>query len=369
MPSEPVLYADPHLPGSSSVGFVTRTWTSPVTESAFPATELVVSWNARTAAGTWIAVEARVTGDGPGAHEEWTPWLVLARWCEDDPDAGGAITRTTVPEQRTAAAEVLVDSVVAAPGRPFLRWQVRVVLARQPGEQRWPVLSLVGAMVATAGANERQPVSAPVVRAIELAVPPLSQRLHVGSHPDWNDGGRSWCSPTATTMLLAYWGLAPTRAEVQWVPDGPDRQVVHAVRQVFDRDYGGAGNWAFNTAYAATRGLRAYVTRLRDLAEAERFVAGGVPLVVGVSFTANELDGAGYDTNGHLLTIVGFTSDGDVICNDPNSHRIASNEQVRAVFRRDQFERVWLRGGAGLTYVMHPPSHRLPEPPAQANWA
>jgi hypothetical protein len=87
-----------------------------------------------------------------------------------------------------------------------------------------------------------------------------------------------------------------------------------------------------------------------------------------VSFRADELDGAGYDTRGHLLTIVGFTEDGDVVSNDPNSHLTASNDQVRTVYRRDQFERVWLRDQGGLTYVMHPPAVRLPKPPAEANW-
>ena len=58
--------------------------------------------------------------------------------------------------------------------------------------------------------------------------------------------------------------------------------------------------------------------------------------------------------SGHLLTIVGFTAEGDVVSNDPNSHRIASNDEVRTVYRRDQFERVWLGTNGGLTYVMHP---------------
>ena len=155
-------------------------------------------------------------------------------------------------------------------------------------------------------------------------------------------------------MLLEHWGHAPGRDEVAWVGHAVDPEVVHGVRRVFDRSYGGAGNWAFNTAYAGTRGLRAYVTRLRDLTEAEAFLAAGVPLVVSVTFREDELDGAGYDTNGHLLTIIGFTAEGDVVSNDPNSHRVASNEQVRAVYRRDQFERVWLGSDGGLAYVMHP---------------
>jgi hypothetical protein len=107
---------------------------------------------------------------------------------------------------------------------------------------------------------------------------------------------------------------------------------------------------------------------LRDLAEAEAFVAAGVPLVVSVSFREDELDGAGYETSGHLLTVVGFTAEGDVVSNDPNSHRVASNDAVRTVYRRDQFERVWLGANGGLTYVMHPRDVALPVPPIEPNW-
>jgi hypothetical protein len=205
-------------------------------------------------------------------------------------------------------------------------------------------------------------------RAVEITVPPHSQRLHVGTFAQWDSGGESWCSPTSTTMLLEHYGRAPSAAETNWVGHDRDPEVVHAVRRVFDEEYGGAGNWAFNTAYAGTRGLRAYVTRLRDLTEAERFLAAGVPLVVSVTFRREQLQGAGYDTDGHLLTIVGFTAEGDVISNDPNSHAVASNEQVRTVYRRDEFERVWLGDDGGLCYVMHPRDRALPEPPAEANW-
>ena len=169
-------------------------------------------------------------------------------------------------------------------------------------------------------------------------------------------------------MLLEHWGRCPTAEESGGDGDAVDPEVVHGVRRVYDPAFRGAGNWAFNTAYAATRGLRSYVTRLRDLTEAERFVAAGIPLVVSVTFRRDELDGAGYDTNGHLLTIVGFTADGDVVSNDPNSHTIASNDQVRTVYRRDQFERVWLGDNGGLAYVMAPRDVTLPEPPAEPNW-
>ena len=139
--------------------------------------------------------------------------------------------------------------------------------------------------------------------------------------------------------------------------------------QRFDYTYDGAGNWPFNTAYAATRGtLRGFVTRLRSLAEAEQFIAAGIPLVVSVSFKKEKLTGAGYGTNGHLMVIRGFTADGDVIANDPASHLIPNNNAVRVVYAREEFENVWVPHSGGIVYVIAPAGHPLPAPPAQANW-
>jgi len=374
-PSEPVTYADPHVPGAPRLPYAARSWESSVVATDFGARELIPSWNARTPPGTWLTVEVRVASEELG--DAWTPWLVLARWAEDDPAEGGPITRTTVTGQVLDVGRVATDCYRATAPHRFDRWQVRVTGLRPAGgagqaddsDDGWPEVTLVAGAALSFDVPDDEPASAPGLgRAVEVAVPPHSQRLHVGTFPEWDNGGESWCSPTATTMLLEHWDVAPTPEESAWVGHDTDPGVVHAVRHVYDPAFRGAGNWTFNTAYAATRGLRAYVTRLRDLTEAERFVAAGIPLIVSVTFRREQLDGARYDTNGHLLTIVGFTADGDVVSYDPNSHAIASNEQVRTVFRRDQFERVWVGDDGGLAYVMAPPGVALPEPPAEANW-
>ena len=93
--------------------------------------------------------------------------------------------------------------------------------------------------------------------------------------------------------------------------------VVHAARGCYDHAYVGAGNWPFNTAYAGLHGVDAFVTRLRSLAEAELFVAAGMPLVVSARFRRGEIPGLDYDTNGHLMVLVGFTETGDPVLNDP----------------------------------------------------
>jgi hypothetical protein len=359
-PGEPVTYTDPHVAGADPTTCATRTWESPIIESAFPASELIASWNARTPGRSWLEVEARVEVAG-----EWTDWLVLARWCELDREAGGAITRTTVPGQVSGPARVAVDTVLAS--EPFDTWQLRILAIAPDGRDEWPTLTLAGAVTA-AFPEHYAPVTEGRGVGVELAVRPLSQRRHVDTFPHWDRGGQSWCSATSTAMVLDHWRAAPEPGEVAWVGHDTDPEVVHVVRHVFDAAYGGAGNWSFNVAYAATRGLRAHVTRLRDLNEAEAFVAAGIPLVATVSFTREDLPEAGYATKGHLLTIVGFTPEGDVICNDPNSHEVASNDEVRVVFPRRRFEKVWAGGSGGLVYVMHPPEQRLPQPPDQANW-
>ena len=384
-PADPLTYADPHVPGAPAVTYEARTWESPVVATSFGARELIPSWNARTPTGTWLSVEVRVacvaSGEQPSEErdaedgEEWTPWLVLARWAEGDPAEGAPITRTTVPGQVLEVGRVATDCYRASAPHTFDRWQVRLTGLRvadtEPdADSGWPEVSLVSGAALAFDVPDDEPTSAPTLgRPVEIAVPPHSQRLHVGTFPEWDNGGQSWCSPTSTTMLLAHWRVGPTTAQTAWVGHDVDPPVVHAVRHVYDPAYRGAGNWTFNTAYAATRGLRAYVTRLRDLTEAERFVAAGIPLIVSVTFQRDQLEGAGYDTNGHLLTIVGFTAEGDVVSNDPNSHTIPSNEQVRTVYRRDQFERVWVGDDGGLAYVMAPPGVSLPEAPAEANWA
>ena len=110
-------------------------------------------------------------------------------------------------------------------------------------------------------------------------------------------------------------------------------------------------------------------TQLRSLAEVERFVRAGIPLVASIATRPAELDGflfAG-GTNGHLVVIVGFDAAGNPIVNDPAAW---SNAGVRRVYDRAQFEHVWLRGSAGTVYVIHPPEVPLPPTPtgATANW-
>jgi hypothetical protein len=338
-------------------------WTSPLYRPGFDATQLVASWNATTPAKTWLQVEMQ----GRTAAGATTQWYTMGRWAQGDTD----IIRTSVPNQEDAAGFVDVDTFVANTGQTLRAYQLRVTLFREKGSRVSPSLAMVGAMTSAIPDRFTVPIS-PAAGAwgIELPVPRLSQNIHVGQYPRYGGGGEAWCSPTSTEMVVEYWGKRPNAQDLAWVdPAFADPSVDHAARFTYDKDYDGTGNWPFNTAYASTLGLAGHITRLHSLAELEQYIKAGIPVVTSQSFRADELDGAGYGTSGHLMVIVGFTATGDVIANDPAS---SSDDAVRNVYRRDQFENIWLRtkrytasgkvasGSGGVAYIIHPTWKRAP---------
>ncbi|MBQ1022541.1 C39 family peptidase, partial [Micromonospora sp. D93] len=372
-PAGTTEYADPHTGTTRTWEY--GTWTSPTTRVGFDATELIASWNAETPAGTWIQVEMQ----GNYTSGDQTPWYVLGRWASGDTD----IKRTSVDRQGDPWSTIWTDtfSIDDATAGVLLRsYQLKLTLYRAPGQSAAPVVRMLGAMSSTVLDRFTVPPSAGhIAWGRELPVPRYSQNVHAGHYPEYDGGGEAWCSPTSTEMVVEYWGREPSAADTSWVdPTYPDPTVNHAARMTYDYAYDGAGNWPFNTAYAASfPGLEGRVTRLHSLDELERFIAAGIPVVTSQSFLASELDGANYGTSGHLFVVVGFTADGDVIVNDPAS---SSNDVVRNVYKRAQFEQIWLRtkrtnasggvsgGSGGIAYLIKPTSKPWPKVPGSTNW-
>ncbi len=346
-------YADPYGGGTKTWDYAR--WTSPTVPVGFGASQLVASWTASTPHGSWLQVEMRGrTGAGAG-----TKWYVMGRWASDDPGEGGDIHRTSVPGQADDNGDVSIDTFVAK--NTLTSYQLRVTLYRRPGKHVSPVLRSVGAMASLVPDRKTVPVS-PLggAEGVELKVPPFSQNIHKGQYPEYDGGGEAWCSPTSTSMVVAYWKHGPSKKDLSWVdPTYADPQVDFAARNAYDYNYEGAGNWPFNPAYAGRYGLNGFVTRLRSLNELEQFIKAGIPVVTSQSFKADELPGAGYSTNGHLFVVVGFTKTGDPIINDPAS---SSDAAVRNIYPRANFENVWQRSSSsgGIAYIMYPPGHRLP---------
>ncbi|MEU9010319.1 peptidase C39 family protein [Streptomyces sp. NPDC048479] len=327
-------YTDPHTGTTATWEYAT--WTSPVHRSRVPATEAIASWNAHTPAGTWLQVELR----GSYSDTTWSPWFVMGRWAAGD----GDIRRTSLDDQSDGKASIWTDTFSiddAAGGLRLVSYQLRLTLYRKPGTRLTPTVWRLGAMASDIPDRFTVPASTPGL-ARELSVPRYSQNTHVGQYPEYDNGGEAWCSPTSSQMIIEYWGRKPSAADLAWVnPAFADPQVCHAARFTFDYQYNGCGNWPFNAAYAATfKDMSSVVTRLSSLTDLETLIRAGIPAITSQSFLKEELTGAGYGTSGHLMTVIGFTADGDVIANDPAS---PSNGAVRRVYRRAEWEKIWLR--------------------------
>ncbi|MFF9097671.1 peptidase C39 family protein [Streptomyces sp. NPDC014802] len=350
-------YTDPHT--GTTARWEYATWTSPVHRLSVPATEVIASWNARTPAGTWLQTELQGTyTDGTA-----TPWYVMGRWAAGDQD----IKRTSVDGQSDGRSSIWTDTFAiddAASGLRLASYRLRLTLYRRPGLTATPTVWRIGAMGSDVPDRFTVPASTPGVTR-ELAVPRYSQEIHKGQYPEYDNGGEAWCSPTSSQMIIEYWGGRLTPEQLAWVdPSYADPQVCHAARYTYDHQYGGCGNWPFNAAYAATfPHLQGVVTRLASLTELETLIAAGIPAITSQSFLKTELTGAGYGTSGHLMTVIGFTADGDVIANDPAS---PSDAAVRRVYLRREFENIWLRtkrynasgkvvsGTGGVCYLYFP---------------
>ncbi|MBW8752421.1 MAG: C39 family peptidase [Propionibacteriales bacterium] len=355
-------YADGALRAPGTLGlrtvggvrFAFSRWTSAWVSPGQSFTELVPSWSARTPGHSWLQVRVRVR-DSQGRVSAYKD---LGRWASRD----RSFKRHSAGAQSDAVARVATDTLKAQPGVTLAGYQVRLQLMRLPGHAGPAVssLSAVTSLPPTSAPATSKPLSA---TAVSLAVPGYSQMIHRGQDPEFGGGGEAWCSPTSLAMVLGYYGRLPGPASYAWVNRRyADRWVNGVARQTFDYRYDGTGNWAFNAAVGARRLTDAFVTRLPDLAAAERFLRAGIPLVVSIRFSRGGLTGAPISsTAGHLVVLAGLTAEGNPIVMDPAA---ASDATVPHTYDRAQFERAWLEGSGGMAYVLRDAAHPLPARPA-----
>lgn len=283
-------------------------------EAPAPFEDLVASLAAEVPPGgeAELAVKVRLEGG-------WTDWFVMGTMRADGWSSPGA--------QEGPAGKVVVDTLrLAAPATAF-RWRVKLKAGRRPVRVRSVAVALSNA---DAPAAPSPFVPGPWVR--DLGLSPLSQ---LDAQEKYK---HDICSPTSLAMVLGFHGA---KAE----PEAVAEAVRDRASQLF-------GNWPANTAYAASRGLEAWVARLESLADLEREVAAGRPVVVSVTYGPGELpDSPITRTNGHILVVGGFTETGDIVAYDPAGK---GRSRVRRVYPRAAFHLVWRVKKRGLAYLVGP---------------
>ncbi len=293
------------------------------------ADELVLSWNVDLPRNGSLTVEASALYPG---HQ--TRFYGLGQW-SGQPIEG---SRRSIPDQQDQDGEVQTDTLVLK--QPCRQFELRITLLGPKARLKFLGCSLVSS-------SARQTVLESDRRAWgrTLPVPPLSQR-------DYPGGELKWCSPTSLAMVLAYW--ARRLHQPGW-----EQAVPTVAREVYDPVLGGTGNWPFNAAYAGSfPGLRAFITRLGDVAELEPWIARGMPVILSVSYDLLLGKAQPGKDDGHLVVCTGFTGSGDVVIHDPGT----SLNKVAGIFPRSQVKAAWAVS-RNTVYLIYPVSQKPPPGP------
>ena len=303
---------------------------SPIVTTQQPFREAVASWNADTPSGSWVEIDLRVRTGGT-----WTGDYIMGVWTSQNDLAHRHSVNGQTDSNGTVDTDTLKLNAAAD------AWQLTI---KPSGGAQVRLVSVIAT-----DPNAAPPALAPLPSAYGVAanVPQRSQMIYP-------NGGEVWCSPTSTSMLLAFWGVSET--------------VPTAAASCNDPSWGGTGNWPFNTAHAASAGgdaIEAFVTRLARIEQLERLTAAGFPVAASISFDAGQLDGAPINsTAGHLIVVRGFAANGDVEVNDPAG---PSDSQVRYTYKRAQFDAAWSHSERTI-YVVHPIAQPLPSDGSLGAW-
>lgn len=303
------------------------TWTSPEVATDFPFTELLPSWNASTPQNTGVIFEVRAREAASGV---WTPWLYIGRW-----------GRVLDNDKRVVTCDwgtVHVDNLVL--DKPADAYQIRARLESfdldasvNPSIRRIAV-----AYSGRVDDDQRraqlvtQPVIDDTAWARDLDVPFRAQ----GVAPQ--NIRSSICSPTSTTMVMAYAGV--------------DRPTIENAMAIYDDEHDIFGNWNRATQRAGELGLDAWLTRFRNWDQVKAMIAQGTPVVAAIKFETGQFPSALYqETDGHLIVIRGFTPEGNVIVNDPAS----KDKGERVIYQADELAIAWFTNAGGVGYVIRKP--------------
>ncbi len=305
--------------------------TSPEIKAAINWNELVVSWNAVAPSGTYLKIEAR--GIYP---DRATEFYTLGLWSED----ASKFPRESVKQQKNSDGRVSTDTLIL--NQLCERMQLRITLGSTENKVE-PKLKFLGLSFL----NSKAPtvLLPPNKKAWgkTIETPERSQN----SYPE----EEGWCSPTSLAMVMMRWSSVLKRPEL-------NVDVRECAAAVLDKNYG-TGNWPFNTAFAGKfRGMRGYITRFNDISELEDWVAAGIPVII--SSPGHLLEEGRRNTgSGHVVTVIGFAENGDVVINDP-AMRIEKRGTVQRIYKRENVIAAW-KTSKNTVYLIYPESAKIPK--------
>ncbi len=300
----------------------------PDIDPKIPFKEMVASWNVEPAGAAAIKIQVRARGEGFQSK-----WYTMAEWSLD----GHIAPRESVKGQRDGNGTVSTDTLILKNPGKTLDAQVTLKTFADGPRPRLKLLtfSFADGTMAPSASETASPAWGKTID-----VPQRAQR----NYPN----GGVLCSATSLSMILWHYANQLARPEI-------NKDVPEVEAHVWDPVYGGAGNWPFNAAYAASfPGIRAYVSRFGGISDLEKWIDAGYPVICSVSLDLLQGLPLSRET-GHLVVLVGFTKDGEPVINDP-----AFQNKVRRTYHRSDFENAW-RHSKRAVYLVYPEGAKVPK--------
>lgn len=286
--------------------------------------ELILSWQAHTPTNTWVEFYAR-----PFVNGNWNKWYKLGVWLESNIP----FPRKSFGKQSDTIGEVDVDILrLKTVGESF---QIKVRLYSLDRANTPLLFSLGISVILSSVINNNNNVET-LTNSKLISVPKMSQLKYIA--------GELLCSPTSLSMVLNYW--------YEKTGEEKYKKGVHQISKgVWDKATNRAGNWAFNTAYAASLGLEAKLIRLNSMQYIYKLLDLDIPCIISIAYQQDELSDAPLEyTDGHLIVVNGYIGSSIIHANDP----AAFLDGVQKQYNRYQLEHAWLNGSGGLTYLIYP---------------
>lgn len=302
---------------------------------------LILSWNSDTPERTWIKIEGQVR-----VNDVWSNWRSWGTWST-------AMERNSGGESEDSdVAYVSADTltVKGSNGETANAFRYRVTLYTND-------VAVTPAVRVVAG-TIRNNIEGQAINKVyndNISHEDFSSFNKIIDVPQYSQMIRdpkianSICSATSIAMVLKYHGIT------RLIPE-------ETAWGIYDGEYDGTGNWPFNAAYAGSYGFTSYVDYYTSMNDLKRELKLGNPVIASVRYRNNEdvegsypvIHGAPISkTNGHLITVVGFTKGNDgldyAVVNDPAAKDDAG---VRLKYLASEFDKAWEKVGR-VVYVIH----------------
>ncbi|HPZ07815.1 MAG TPA: C39 family peptidase [Candidatus Eremiobacteraeota bacterium] len=289
---------------------------SPLIKTEFPAEEIYPSWNIicpKEKAG--FRIYLRVSND----KINWSSWFYMGSWGTYEEDKKKVI--------KDDLGAVDIDFLSLKKGITCIQYSIHLFSSKDGH-----ITPRVKLFAIAYGQKDKHALNlnrGNILLKKYLEVPYRSQ-----ADEDPCIAGRI-CSPTSVAMVMAYWGLNIPTAEI--------------ASMSYDKEHDIYGSWPLAVHVASQYGLKGWVQIFSSWSQVEEKISTGIPVIATISYKEGELKGSITNSSeGHVIVITGFDSEGNLLCNDP----AGKNAKIGIMtYNKNDLEKVWFEN-SGIGYII-----------------